>query len=157
MPGMDELAKAEGLERTIIKEARFLLTHASPEVLAQVEAGTLSVYAAKKIVDTVKSQEEQARVIESVTKDQALSGKPTSKLSNLSKHLGIESNRRGTPRKSREVRIQRYLDALGIALDGLREAYEEAGPIVAEWNKALEAHRRKVSNLINTTRETTNG
>lgn len=133
-------AAESGLPSSIVSTAKSLLKRASPEVLAAVDAGTLTMHSAKNIVNSVPKPM-QAVALEKVLKAIKPGMKQTS-----AKVLGIVPPRQPRKLDPGEVQVERCLQGIEIRVEILQDYWSDVDR--ARWTERLRVVQRAITCLI---------
>lgn len=132
-------AKA-GLAKSTVSNAKFLLNRASPEIIAAVDAGTLTMTAAANIVNS------GPKAMQSIALERVLKAIRPGKKQASAKALGILPPPRPRKLDPDEVQILRCLHGIDIRLEVLQDRWSNVDQ--TRWTQRLAAIRRAITYLI---------
>jgi hypothetical protein len=144
-----EAAAQVGVAHSQITDAKEIIRRGAPEVAAAVEAGKLTLHAAKQIIYEVP-EKEQSTAVERVLEVNSGQSRSTP----IAKVLGTAPvGFKRSPKKPLQWRVERGLDQLDNAIsmleDFIAEGVTSKHPHVSSWLKHLSEARSHLSKILN--------
>lgn len=137
-----QAADEAGVHRQMVIDAKRIRREGATEVIAAVEAGILTLHAAKKIVASVATSEQPGAVQRVVESSRGKTRQTPARI------LGQTNGFRRSPRRSLTQHMERGLINLETAVEVLERFVEEDGRFLAIWTRRLRKARTKLSRVI---------